>query len=75
MRQYSRLCIVAMAAVCALGFPLGCQRSSHMTVNTYEYNDDKSPRPVKEEPDSEYEMQSPGEMVAPGEMVPPGGRG
>jgi hypothetical protein len=69
MRQYLRLCFVAIATVCALGFSLGCQRSSHMSVRTYEYNDDKSPRPANDEPTSEYEMQSPGEMVAPGDMV------
>ncbi len=56
---------------------MGCETSSHKTVRMYESthhvqpaSDEEATR--EEEPDSEYQMQSPGRMVPPGEMQSPG---
>ena len=74
--RYRFGCVAATTVVLA-GLLAGCQQSSHTTVHSYEYSEQRGARPVESEvvhepPPSEYRMTSPGEMASPGEMVPPG---
>ncbi|MGB2984567.1 MAG: hypothetical protein WBE26_01680 [Phycisphaerae bacterium] len=69
MRHGLRFCLVVIGTAGFLGWIAGCATSSHTSVRTYEYSDERPERPTHDESDSEYQMQSPGEMVSPGTIV------
>ena len=63
MRLMKHLLTVGLVACFATVLALGCAKSSHKTVRTYEYNDEPpQKRSESDELDSEYKMQSEGEM-------------
>ncbi len=78
MRFCSRSNVAAMTIALAGLSMLGCHKSSHTSVSSYEYSEqsrtERAPQGngAQDQPDSEYHMVAPGQMASPGEMAAPG---